>query len=60
MYAFILSCKIFYFLQTDTHYSLLMLLLSIGENPTHATYIEKPKILKAPGTNSLNSELKKN
>ncbi|XP_055996966.1 gamma-tubulin complex component 5-like isoform X2 [Ostrea edulis] len=34
--------------KTDTHYSLLMLLLSIGENPTHATYIEKPKILKAP------------
>lgn len=37
-------------LQTDTHYSLLLLLLNIGENPTHAAYTEKPKILKVPGT----------
>lgn len=28
----------------------MLLLLNIGENPTHAAYTEKPKILKVPGT----------
>ncbi|XP_061182795.1 gamma-tubulin complex component 5-like [Saccostrea echinata] len=34
--------------KTDTHYSLLMLLLNVGENPTHSPYAGKAQILKAP------------
>ncbi|KAK3087994.1 hypothetical protein FSP39_013230 [Pinctada imbricata] len=34
--------------KTDTHYALLSLLLLLANSPTHATYREKPRIIKIP------------